>query len=130
MTDTPGDDPQWQLLHDRITDALQPFTKDAFGRGDYWLLDDDWGRFQQELEIQNLNLLKPEIISALQKLLVDFPDWRITMSVAVPGIGDDWPGMGIVIDPEEIIDELQREYLPAEFRSFSYPGARKWSLNP
>jgi hypothetical protein len=107
----------WQTLHDAITATLDRFgRKDAFGRGDYWLVDDDWGRRSQQLEFQNLELFKPQIVKALQDLLAPYPDWYITIAVAVPGKEEIWPGMGLIIYPDEVVDELRRDFLPAEFR--------------
>jgi hypothetical protein len=107
----------WQTLHDAITATLDRFgRKNAFGRGDYWLVDDNWGRLSQQLEFQNLELFKPHIIKALQDLLVDYPDWYITIRVAVPEKEGIWPGMGLIIYSDEVVDELRRGFLPAEFR--------------
>jgi hypothetical protein len=107
----------WQILHDAITAMLDRFgRKDAFGRGDYWLVDDNWGRRSQQLEFQNLGLFKPQIVKALQDLLVGYPDWYITVRVAVPGKEGIWPGMGLIIYSDEVVDELRRDFLPAEFR--------------
>lgn len=118
---------EWLILHDRITETLNRFgRKDAFGKGDYWLLDDNWGRHQHEVEVQNLNLLKPHIIKSLQALLAEYSDWRITVSVAVPGTENDWPGMGLIVYDGEIIDELQREFLPQEFQSIKYKGSKRF----
>lgn len=114
-------DGEWQILHDRIDAALLPFgRKNAFREGDYWLLDDDWGRHRQELEVQNLNLLELHIIKLVQRTLSDFSDWCITVRVDVPGKKNIWPGMGLIIYPDEIVDELQREYLPQAFRDIVY----------
>jgi hypothetical protein len=116
----------WQILHDRITATLDRFgQKNAFGKGDYWLVDDNWGRFQQQLEFQNLNLLQPHIIKALQELLAGYPDWEITVRIDVPGKEKIWPGMGIIIYNDEIIDELQRQYFPEEFRNYTYEGSKR-----
>jgi hypothetical protein len=112
---------EWQILHDRITELLDRYgRKNAFGEGDYWLLDDHLGPRRQELEIQNLNLFRPHIVKLLQALLADFPDWHITAQVDVRGKEGIWPGMGIVIYPNEVVDELQRDFLPEEFRNIEY----------
>jgi hypothetical protein len=111
----------WAILHDRITKTLQHFgEKNPFGKGDYWLLDENWGRYRQELEVQNLKMLQPHIIKLLQALLADYPKWEITVRVDVPGTENTWPGMGLIIFNDEIVDELRRDYLPAEFRNISY----------
>jgi hypothetical protein len=112
---------QWQHLHDRITDILDQFgRKDPVRQGDYWLLDENWGWERQQIEIQNLSLLQPHVIKSLQALLADYPAWDITVRIDVRGTEDSWPGMGLVIYHDEIVDELQRQYFPEQFRSFFY----------
>ena len=107
----------WQTLHDAITATLDRFgRKDDCGRGDYWLVDDNWGRRSHQIEFQNLEMFKPHIIKALQDLLAPYPDWYIEIGVAVPEKYGIWPGMGLIIYSDEIVDQLQRDFLPAEFR--------------
>ena len=70
MTDgiDPIQDREWRVLHDRIAETLDRFgRRDAFGDGDYWLVDDNWGQCRQLIEIQNLNLLQPHIVKLLQR---------------------------------------------------------------
>jgi hypothetical protein len=118
-------DKEWQILHDKITETLDRFgKKNAFGKGDYWLVDDNWGWCRQQLEFQNLNLFRPHVIKALQALLANLPNWEITVRVDFVGKEKSWPGMGLVISHDQIIDDLQRDYLPVEFRQFIYEGAR------
>jgi hypothetical protein len=117
----------WQILHDRITEVLDRFgKKDAFGEGDYWLVDENLGPERHKIEVQNLALLSPHIIKALQGLLANCPDWEMRVQVDVPGTEDRWPGMGIVIYRDDIVDELQREFLPEEFRGFQYEGGKSF----
>jgi hypothetical protein len=116
---------EWRSLHDRIDETLDPYgKKDPVGEGDYWLVEDDLGQYRQWLEIQNLELLRPSVIKALQALLVDYPDWEIMFRVDVLGKENEWPAMGLIIHDDEIIDDLRREFLPLPFRSFVYEGAK------
>ena len=118
---------EWRVLHDGITETLNRFgTKNAVRKGDYWLLDDNWGTWRQEVEVQNLSLLKPPIIKLLQGLLAGYPDWEIMFRVDVLGKENVWPPMGLIIHDDEIIDDLQREFLPEEFRSIIYEGAKRF----
>jgi hypothetical protein len=61
-------------------------------------------------------MFKPHIIKALQDLLAPYPDWYIEIGVAVPDKYGIWPGMGLIVYPDEVVDELRRDFLPAEFR--------------
>lgn len=122
----PVQDREWHELNRRVTNLLDQFgRKDAFRRGDYWLLDDNWGRRRQDVEIQDLKFLRPAIVDSLRALLSDYPRWEIWMQVDVPGKEDEWPGMGLIIHKDGILDELQRSYLPAEFRDLHYSDSRR-----
>lgn len=116
----------WQILYDGIIRTFQVLgaRKDGFGKGDYLLVDDDYGHYRHILEVQNLNLLRPEAIAALQGLLKGYPDWEIAFRVAVVGKENDWPAMGLLIHDDEIIDDLHREFLPEELRNVTYPGSK------
>ncbi len=115
---------EWQALHDRIAAMLDPFgRRDAFGEGDYWLVDENLGPWRQRLEVRNLKLLQPTLIKALQELLSSYPRWEIVVEVC--GLDEEWPGMGLIIRQDEIIDELQRRYFPEEFRHFFYQGSKR-----
>ncbi len=116
---------EWQILHDRITETLDRYgKKDAFGRGDYWLVDDDLGLYVHKLEVQNLKLLQPHIIKSLQALLYGYPNWEIMFRVDVIGKESEWPAMGLIIHDDGIIDDLKREFLPEEFRHLVYEGTK------
>jgi hypothetical protein len=115
----------WERLYTALSETLQRFGReDAFGNADYWLLDDNWGNRQQKVEIQNLNLIRPEVVSSLQKTLVDFPDWEIVVAIDVPQHETDWPAMGLIIRGHEIVDGLQRQYFPEEFQNIEYENSR------
>lgn len=45
--------------------------------------------------------------------------------VDVPGKENEWPGMGLIIQQDRILYELQRKYLPNEFRDFRYRDSRR-----
>ena len=130
-TVTDGDDEDreqfeaWEVLHERISEVMHAFgTEDHLGDGDYLIVDDNYGWRRHSIEVHRLHILRPEIVAQVQNLLDDYPDWEIVMAVDVPGTETSWPRMGITIHKHEIIDDLQRQYLPEEYRAFSYPGSR------
>lgn len=116
-----GQQRDWQLLHDAITHILDCYgMKNASGKGDYGLLDENWGRYSQQLEFQNLDLFHPIILQLLQNLLQRFPDWYITIRVDVVGKEDVWPGMGVIVCRDRIVDDLNRDFLPPRFRNIMF----------
>jgi hypothetical protein len=111
----------WGVLHERISETLRKFgTEDHFGKGDYLLVDDNYGWQRHIVEVQTLHLFKIPVVKKLQSLLQGFPDWEINMVVDVPGTEETWPNMGITIRANSIIDDLQRQYLPKEFEDVRY----------
>jgi len=88
-------------------------------------VDENLGSYRLKLEVQNLNLLQPHIIKSLQALLVGYPVWQIMFRVAVLGKENAWPAMGVIIHDDEIIDDLQREFLPEAFRNIVYESSKR-----
>jgi hypothetical protein len=114
-------DPVWQTLYDAVAAILQKVGQEyEDGQGDWYLVDDDTGQDMQKIELVNIDLLRPSLVSALRALLVDHPEWVI--SLRVDGIDGDGKqvGMGLLICSDRVIDELRREFLPAHVRSMQF----------
>jgi hypothetical protein len=115
----------WTKLYRRIVNLLRRYGKeDAIGEGDFWVVDDNYGWRRHTVYVNNLKLLSPNIVASLRSFLDNLPDWAIVLSLDVPGKEKSWPPMGVTIRKHEIIDGLQREYLPESFRTFVIPGSR------
>jgi hypothetical protein len=68
----------------------------------------DWRRHvrhDDELQCEEWDALYKHVVDVLQK-------WGA------------WPPMGVTIRSQEMIDGLQRQYLPPEFQDFKIPGSR------
>ena len=115
---------EWEALYKLVVKTMAQFgVEEHFGKGDYLVVDDNYGWRRQKIEVHSLKMLRVDIVKALQALLKDFPDWAIVMAVDIPG-KEDWPLMGFTIRPHEIIDGLLRKYLPEQFRFLKIPGSR------
>jgi hypothetical protein len=117
---------EWQVLYDRIAAVLERYGKiGAFRSGaDFWLVDENLGLWCQTIETHNLTLLDSAIVKQLQDLLAGYSDWEIWLRVVLDGREDI--GMGLIIAQDEIIDDLQRDLLPPEFRDLTYPGSKPY----
>lgn len=108
----------WKNLFDETEAILKDFARQGLiGESDYWLVDEDWGWDVLQVELP-LSLAWPPIAKKLQLILERHPDWRITTRLA--GRPQGWPGMGIVISRDKIIDDLKREYFPELLRSLTF----------
>jgi hypothetical protein len=117
----------FERLGQRVDDILEKYgTPDSLSRkGDYTVHGDYNGHPQVVAFVGKLDMLRPAVITELQRLIKEFPGWQIEVTVAVRGHYDDWPRMGLYIRPHEIIDGLQRQYFPKEFQDIAYEGARR-----
>lgn len=115
---------EWQELYERMKLALLLYGENHIDGGDYYLVDENFDRYTHQVEFHSLHMLRPEVVSALQSLLVGYPDWEIAISLRIPerGIMVN-PQDGLTVCDDEIIDALDRELLPQEYR-FKYPGSR------
>lgn len=118
-------DKNWDGLYRSIVGLLRQYGKeDAIGEGDFWVVDDNYGWRRHTVNIFNLEMLNPNIVVALRKLLDDLSDWEIVLALDVPGKEKTWPHMGLTIRKHEIIDGLRREFLPEPCRSMVIPKSR------
>lgn len=115
----------WEYFYQQVCNVLRTFgTEDHFGRADYLVVDDNYGWPETHIEIHNLQMIAPRIVAQLQSLLAKNRGWQISVAVNVPGTKPAWPVMGLTIRADEIVDGLQRQYLPEPYRSFRYEGSR------
>ena len=118
----------FRQLYERVENLLQRFGRPDYmpdqTYGDFTVHGDYSGSPRVVVFINNIEMLRPDIVGELQELIKDYPGWQIEVTVAVRGHDHDWPDMGLYIRPHEIIDALQRQYLPEEFRNVEYKGAR------
>ena len=119
----------WDILYARLESILRKFGKEGvLNRGDYWVVDDNWGCRQHKIYIFNLKLLAPPIIKLLQMSLVQHPDWEYVVEASSDHYGNSWPSMGLIVRRHEIVDQLQRQYLPREFQNIEFQGSRRGTI--
>jgi len=87
------------------------------------LLDENWGNYQHKIETNKWEIIRPSVIKSLQELLIKYQNWEIVIAIGNSENTEQRP-MGLVIRDDEIIDGLQRQYLPKEFRNLEYEGSR------
>jgi hypothetical protein len=115
----------WEALYSGINAIMREYGKESHvGTGDYWVVDDNYGNPDSKILIFNLGLLRKTIVTRLQGLLASYPRWEIIVAVDVPTIGDRWPRMGLIIRADEVIDALQRDYFPSEYRNIEPLGTK------
>lgn len=81
-------------------------NNDAFGEGDFWLVDDDWGDGQQKICIFNPLALTKNFALEMQKLLVEKGvDTEIFVQLEIAGV----PPQGLVISGSGIQEHWHLE---------------------
>jgi len=65
-------------------------------------------------------MLQQTLIASLQSLLSFYPDWEIKVSIDITEKVQSWPEMGLIIRAREIVDQLQRQFLPEELNEVRF----------
>jgi hypothetical protein len=111
----------WEEMYEAVRNLLgRSGQEDHSGQGDYWILDDNYGFQSNKILIHNFNFLRPQLIVDLGKLLIGAPDWEIIVAIDIPGAEKTMPPMGIKVRANGIVDELRREYLPANLKNIKF----------
>ncbi len=115
----------WNAKRDRVISFIASFGRSfgPFTDTDFWVVDDDFDIYLIQVEINNVDLLQPEVIYGLRDMLDEEPEFAITVAV-VPPDGVKWPRMGLSLVRGLIIDGLKRDFLPAPYRNLHYAGSR------
>ena len=114
----------WETLLRQIRRVMAHDGKeDHFGKGDYLIVDDNYGWRRHTIEVHRLEILRPQSVRNLRRLLKGLPDWEIVISLDIPGTEISWPSMGVTIREREVVDDLQRSYLPQEFQDMRFEGS-------
>ncbi len=125
-----------EAVFERLCSRVKSLLK-RFGRPDFMpgqrhgdlCVHGDYSEYPQVVVfVHNLELLRQPVVSALQQLLAEFPDWQIDMMVGLWDHLKDWPNMGISIRGNEVVEDLQRQYFPKEFQDLAFEGGRPGSV--
>ena len=118
---------EWKALYARIKSVLVKFGEDNCAGGDYCVINRIPRKNErvQMVEIHRLHMLRPQIIKTLQRVLVDYPEWRIEVFVLSP---EEYtiisPDEGLLLLSDGIIDALNRSMLPKKYQCLVYEGSR------
>lgn len=116
-------------LFKRLARTLRQYGR---SRIDYYLINQTSSPYRHLVFTADTRLLQPPVIKSFQSLLIDFPDWEIFICVVnresdsedVRTYGYEWPESQVIIRDDAIIDSLDRDRLPEEFRSLLIEGSR------
>jgi hypothetical protein len=113
-------------VFDRVLDVMQKYgTRNNLKMYvDYDLYEPYNGWSQVLVYVLNLKVLHPRLVAKLRRVVSRRPNWEIVVAVAVEEHLQDWPEMGIRIRAHEIVDALQRDFFPPEFKGLAFEDAR------
>jgi hypothetical protein len=86
-------DSDWQILYRQCGRTLSRYGVEGVRRtADFWI-DDNIRTRQHKIYVRNLELLRSDVIEALQRLLGSFPDWSLSSRFRSPAwamLGRTW----------------------------------------
>lgn len=110
-------DDEWKRLYDELSRSLKTLgTENPYGEADYWLVDDDYGDAAHKLCVHRPMFLQPALITAVQRVLEPFPQWRVMLQIEFPIDGVPHASSGLIIYPGAIEEHWDRRLVPALVR--------------
>ena len=114
---SPEDARQTRELYDALEQLLAAHgTSNAFGEGDYWIVDDSWVPLSHKVCIFNIEFLTPQLVGEVQHLLKDkFPACHLWFQIEVREPGAEVPLPGIRVFPDRMEHDWDRDKLRSIF---------------
>lgn len=110
-------DPGWKRLYDALVITCKWFgDENAFGRADFWVVDDDWGDHNQKVCVCSLAFLTPEVVEAIQQCIrkAGFPGTQVMVSLELHCEGGDKiPPGGLIVKAESVSEHWDLERIRA-----------------
>ena len=85
------------------------------GHGDFWLVDENYGGFDQKICVFRAKFLSKAVISEIQDLLGKrFPTWRVFVVLEIPALLErEHEEGGLIIYPERVEEHWNRQEIEA-----------------
>lgn len=101
-------DPGWQRLYDALVLTCKWYgDENAFGRADFWVVDDDYGCHDQKMCVSSMTFLTPEVVQAIQQCIRDAgaPGAQVMIQLELQGhVGDQVPPEGLIVKAHDIAE--------------------------
>lgn len=104
---------EWKALYDRLVGILAHQGKnDPFGKGDFFLVDDEVGEPGHKIELSNPDVLTPAFLKDLQKALQGWRnDWYVVIQLAFDDASPDLDDAMLVVWKDHVDEVIDREQM-------------------
>jgi hypothetical protein len=105
-------------LYESLEHLLSAHGKsDAFGNGDYWIVDDGWAPLSHKVCIFTIEFLTPRLAAEVQGLLKEkFPAYAVWFQIEVLEPGVEIPLPGIRVFADRIEHDWDRDRMRSLFK--------------
>lgn len=103
------DHDEWKILYDAVRSVCANHgAEDPYGKGDYWVVDDNWGGVSQKLVVSSPAFLTPRLVAELADCIARTQLYGaqifVVLELNVPD-GKLPPMMGLLIDSQGATEE-------------------------
>jgi hypothetical protein len=117
---TPEQEKDWETTAELFDELVPLFaahgTDNAFGKGDYYLLDYDWAPLSHKIYINDIEFLTPNLVKEVQQVLKRFSACVLWMQIDAQAPGVDVPREGIIVHADRVEEHWNRDTLRAIFK--------------
>jgi len=107
-------------LEAAISTAAQPAPSGWYRvsnrRGDFWLVDDDWGGHLQKVCVFRIGFVTRRLVSDVQALLdSEFSDWGVMIQLEINDSSESIPPEGLIVYADSVEEAWDAEQLVRVF---------------
>ncbi|QQS14397.1 MAG: hypothetical protein IPK81_09655 [Rhodospirillales bacterium] len=108
---------EWRRVYDAVREHLAPLGRDdAFGDGEYWVVEEDYGSREQIVCVFKLDFATPALFEMLREFLGGaFPDWAIVLKLELDPPDSDVVMKAVSITAHRIVEHWDREAMRRRF---------------
>jgi hypothetical protein len=110
---------EWEALYAQLTSVLAVFGReDPYGDGDFWVVDDDYGSYQQKVCVTRLSFLTRRCAEAVGRILANYTSpWEVLMTLDFKDPSRPPGGEGILITKSAIQEHWDKTRLSRKYGS-------------
>ena len=104
---------EWESIYEALKSALAEYGhEDAFGVGDFWVVDDNYGSPQHKVCVSKPTFLTRPMVTAVQRILTGRTlQWEVLLSFDDSNSKRHPDDLGLMVRESEVIEHLNADRL-------------------
>ncbi|MCW5574773.1 MAG: hypothetical protein KIT13_01645 [Burkholderiales bacterium] len=108
---------EWFALYEELRSVLATFGReDPYGKGDFWLVEDDYGGYTHKVCVTRLPFLTGAVAAAVQRTIAKYPSpWEVVIALDYPDPSRPIEGEGVLVRRSKVEQQWNPERLISRY---------------